>query len=118
MRTRFPFAAAAVGIIVLLVPMRAAEPVVLQDKVIAGGPKDALEARHLVLKGTNEQIGKALATIAKERMGVGPDASSDKLRTKMQRRYIEKNYPILFDRMRGVADAFGMPYEDSTKYIQ
>jgi Acyl-coenzyme A:6-aminopenicillanic acid acyl-transferase len=112
MRTQLPFAAAAVGVIVFLVPILAADPVVLVDKVIAGGPKDALEARHLVLKGTNEQIGKALATIAKERMGVGPDASSDKLRTKMQRRYIEKNYPILFDRLRGVAEVFGKRLDD------
>jgi hypothetical protein len=41
--------------------------VVEKDEVIAGSPKDSLEVRHLVLRGTNEQIGRALAEIAKER---------------------------------------------------
>src|SRR5262249_20523034 len=96
-RTPLPLALFA---LVLLTPLRAQDAVVRQDKVIAGGPKDALEVRHLVLQGTNEEIGKALATIAKERFGIAVDSSSDPLRTRAQRRYIEKNYPILFDRMR------------------
>src|SRR5439155_16787259 len=37
---------------------------VRQDRVVAGGPKDFLEVRHLVLKGSNEEIGRALAAIA------------------------------------------------------
>lgn len=83
-----------------------------QDRVIAGGPKDFLEVRHLVLRGTNEEIGRALATIAKERYDLKPEASSDRLRTRAQRRYFEKNYPILHDRMRGVAAAFGKRLDD------
>ena len=61
-----------------------------------------LEVRHVVLKGTNEEIGRALATIAKERF-VKPVPSTDRLRTRAQRRYLERNYPILLDRMHGVA---------------
>jgi hypothetical protein len=41
-----------------------------QDRVIAGGPEDFMEVRHLVLTGTNEEIGGALATIAIERFGL------------------------------------------------
>src|SRR3954452_2312301 len=91
---------------------RADEPVVRLDKVVAGGPKDFLEVRHLVLKGTNEQIGRALATIARERFDVGAPPSSDPLRTRAQRKYAERNYPILADRMRGAAAAFGKKYDD------
>src|SRR5205823_6230730 len=32
--------------------------VVQEDRVIAGGPNDSLEVRHLVLRGTNEQFGR------------------------------------------------------------
>jgi hypothetical protein len=85
---------------------------IVQDKVIVGGPKDFLEVRHLVLKGTNEQIGQALATIGKERYQLSAAASSDPLRSRVQRRYLEKNYPILHDRMRGVAALFGKRFED------
>jgi hypothetical protein len=79
----------------------------IQDQVIAGGPEDFMEVRHLVLTGPNTEIGRALATLAKERFGLEPAASADRLRTRIQRRYIEVNDPILYDRMRGVAAAFG-----------
>ena len=83
-----------------------------QDRVIAGGPEDFMEVRHLVLTGTNEEIGRALATLAIERFGLKPEASIDRLRTRIQRRYIEMNYPSLHDRMRGVAAAFGKRLDD------
>jgi hypothetical protein len=86
--------------------------VIRQDRVIAGGPKEFMEVRHLVLEGTNREIGKALATIGKERYRLQLEASRDRFRSGVQRRYIEKNYPILFERMRGVAAAFGKRVED------
>src|SRR5262249_41080310 len=82
------------------------------DRVIAGGPNDFMEVRHLVLRGTNLQIGRALATVAKERYSVRPEASVDRARTRAQRRYFERNYPILHDRLRGVAAAFGKRLDD------
>ena len=83
-----------------------------QERVIAGSPADSLEVRHLVLTGTNEEIGRALAEIARDRYDTRPDPSSDRLRTRASRRYIAKNYPILHDRMRGVASAFGGSLDD------
>jgi hypothetical protein len=85
---------------------------VKSDSVIAGEKGDFMEARHLVLKGSNEAIGKALAKMARDRHGVKLIASSDRLRTRAQRRYIEKNAPLLFDRMRGAATAYGKRVDD------
>jgi hypothetical protein len=82
------------------------------DRVIAGGPEDFMEVRQLVLTGTNEEIGRALAALAMERFGLEPEPSTDPVRTRIQRRYIESNYPILHDRMRGVAAAFGKRLDD------
>ncbi|HKQ79635.1 MAG TPA: C45 family autoproteolytic acyltransferase/hydrolase [Blastocatellia bacterium] len=83
-----------------------------QDRVIAGGPKDFMEVRHLALKGSNEEIGQALAIIAKERYRLQPMPSADRFRTRVERQYIKERYPILFERMRGVATAFGRQLED------
>ena len=83
-----------------------------QERVIAGGPNDSLEVRHLVLRGTNEEIGRALAEIAIESYGARAERTSDPLRTRAQRRYIENAFPILADRMRGVAAAFGNRADD------
>jgi len=89
----------------------APDDVVQQDRIIAGGPNDSLEVRHLVLRGTNEQIGRALAQIAKERYGVRLD-SRDSSQMRAQRKFLERNYPILLDRMRGVAAEFGKSIEE------
>src|SRR5262245_7305020 len=79
----------------------AASGSIQKDQVVIGSTKDSMEVRHLVLKGTNEEIGKTLATIAKERYEAKPQPSQDPLLTRAQRHYIGKNYPILLDRMRG-----------------
>jgi hypothetical protein len=110
----------ALGLVVLPAPNlaqdRGTAPRVIQhDRVVAGGPKDFLEVRHVVLKGSNEDIGRALATLARERHQVKPLPSSDRFRTRVQRRYIQKHYPILFERMRGVASAFGRRLDEDTQ---
>jgi penicillin V acylase-like amidase (Ntn superfamily) len=86
--------------------------VVQEDRVIAGGPGDSLEVRHLVLRGTNEQIGRALAEIGKERYGVRLEPVQDPLQVRAMRKFLDRNDPILLDRMRGVAAAFGKSVED------
>jgi hypothetical protein len=93
-------------------PAQTGNAAIQQDRVVAGSPKDFMEVRHLVLGGSNEAIGRALATIAHERYQTQAMPSADPLRTRVQRRYLEKNYPIMLDRMRGVAGAFGRRLED------
>src|SRR5262245_23705283 len=85
---------------------------VQSDRVIAGGPKDSLEVRHLVLRGSNVEIGRALAELARERYGVRLERARDPLQVRAERRFLERNAPILLDRMRGVAEAFGRDFED------
>jgi hypothetical protein len=81
-------------------------------RVVAGSPRDFMEVRHVVLRGTNEEIGRALATLARERHGVGPAPTDDPLRARAQRRYLARNYPALLERMRGVAAACGKALDD------
>jgi hypothetical protein len=107
----------AVGSTLVAARGRADEPIaaikaVQSDKVVAGGSKDFMEVRHVVLRGSNEEIGRALATIGKQRFQLRPEASPDKFRTGVQRRYVEKNYPLYGERMRGVAAAFGQRPDD------
>src|SRR5262245_2625737 len=65
--------------------------VVQEDRVIAGGPSNSLEVRHLVLRGTNEQIGRALAEIAKERYGAQLQPARDPVQVRAQRKFLERN---------------------------
>src|SRR5262249_8480643 len=83
-----------------------------QDQVVAGSEQDFLLVRHVVLRGSNEAIGRELAEIARQRHQGSPLSSQDPFRTRVQRRYIEKHYPVLHERMRGVAAAFGRRLDD------
>jgi hypothetical protein len=105
------------GLVVLLsvvgsLSTAAENKVVQEDRVIAGGPDKSLEVRHLVLKGTNEQIGKALAEIAKERYGTRLDRAQDPVQARALRKFLQQNDPILLERMRGVAAAYGKSIDD------
>src|SRR5262245_41741744 len=86
--------------------------VVQKDQVIAGGPNQSLEVRHLVLRGTNEQIGKALAEIAIARYKARLEPAPDPEQARSMRKFLERNDPILLERMRGVAAAFGKSIDD------
>jgi len=93
---------------------RPAAAIEKQERIIAGSPSDSMEVRHLVLTGTNEEIGRALAEIAIERFQARAERSTDVIRTRATRHYIEKNYPILYERMRGVAAAYGQRIDDDS----
>ena len=86
--------------------------VVQEDRIIAGGPDKSLEVRHVVLRGSNEQIGRALTEIARERYGVKLERADDPGRVGAMRMFLARNYPILLERMRGVAAAFGKSVDD------
>lgn len=92
--------------------LAASKPLVEQERIIAGSPADSLEVRYLILKGTNEAIGRRLAEIARDRYQAKLTASADPVRTRAQRLYIEKNDPILYERMRGLASLFGHSIDD------
>jgi penicillin V acylase-like amidase (Ntn superfamily) len=111
---------ATLGLIALVGVLAPAPPALAlekQERVIAGSPQESLEVRYLLLRGTNVEIGRALAEIAAERYGARPEPSRDPLRTRAKRLYLEKNYPILYDRMRGVAEAFGQDVADDSTVL-
>jgi hypothetical protein len=107
------------GLVILLSLLACLSPaesnsVIQEDRVIAGGPDESLEVRHLVLRGTNEQIGRALAELAKERYAVRLEPTQDPVQARAFRKFLERNDPILLNRMRGVAAAFGKSLEDDS----
>jgi hypothetical protein len=73
--------------------------VVKNEIIVSGGPDNYLEIRHLVLEGSNRQIGRALGDIARDSYGVTrlmPYASP--IYARAHHEYMEQNYPMLLDR--------------------
>jgi hypothetical protein len=85
----------------------AASALKFQERVVAGSSADFSEVRHLVLRGSNFEIGKKLAEIARIQLRSGPIPHYNRRHTQAQRRYFQKHYPIHLERMRGAAAAFG-----------
>lgn len=84
------------------------------EEVIAGGPDDYLEARHVVLRGTNREIGRAIGNIARSVFDSKPLGTTNPIRAQESRRYLHEHYPIHEQRILGAADAYGIAEEDAT----
>jgi predicted choloylglycine hydrolase len=110
---RFQKIMAAAALTFLVLPpaaVQAASPRV-RETVIAGSPEHFMEVRHVVLKGSDFEIGKQMATVAM-REGIKARKSSNRLLSRSKRMYFARNYPAYFERMKGTAAAFGLAFED------
>jgi len=84
-----------------------------KETVIAGGPDKFVEVRHVILKGSNFEIGKEIGQIAK-RDGVRIRRSENRILNRAKREYMADRYPILYERMKGIADSYGLNIADDS----
>ena len=107
---------AIVGMVFLLSMMATpsvAQELEYKETVIAGGPDKFAEVRHVVLKGSNFEIGKKIGELAKKD-GTPITPSGNHIMNRAKREYMAKNYPIHYERMKGLAAAYGLNiYDDS-----
>jgi predicted choloylglycine hydrolase len=84
-----------------------------KETVIAGGPDKFVEVRHVVIKGSNFEIGKKIGEIAKKD-GTPILPSDDHIMNRAKREYMARNYPVLLERMKGLAAAYGLDFSDNS----
>ncbi|HSF83112.1 MAG TPA: C45 family peptidase [Anaerolineales bacterium] len=78
-----------------------------------GRPGDFTTVRHLTIHGTNFEIGHTLGKLAVERYGRTPaQLAAIPIYARARRIYIQRNYPIYWERMKGIAAAFSLDPED------
>ncbi|MGB7218174.1 MAG: hypothetical protein WBD07_05150 [Vicinamibacterales bacterium] len=76
-------------------------------------PDSFMTVRHLTIHGTNFEIGQQVGQLARERYGKTPEHSrGDPLFVRARRTFIQRSYPIQWERIRGVAAAFGIDPND------
>ena len=100
-------------LLVISLAAQATEQLDYKETVIAGGPDKFAEVRHVVLRGSNYDIGKKIGELAKKN-GTPIMPSDDHIMNRAKRVYMAKNYPILHERMKGVADAYGLNIADDS----
>ena len=86
----------------------------VRRRVIAGGPDDFMTVCHLEVRGSQFEIGKALASEARDHFGWFPPRAADPVRNRARRTWFERNWPDQHSRMVGVANAFGVDIDDDT----
>ncbi len=74
-----------------------------------------MEWRHIILKGNNTQIGTALGEIAQKDYGVTSlKKYADPVYGEARKEYMARNYPIMRERMKGVALSYGLSQDNGT----
>jgi hypothetical protein len=73
--------------------------------IVAGGPSDFMTVRSLVVRGSQFEIGRALAMEAR-RHGWGPEEAEPTV-NRARRTWFERNWPQQSARLDGVAAALG-----------
>ena len=91
-------------------------PVIIKNEIVLQNEKDDyMQVRHIVVRGSNEGIGKALGEIARREYKAKLIKYAEPIYSKARLQYMKTNYPILLERMKGVAIAYGLSF-DNTDY--
>jgi Acyl-coenzyme A:6-aminopenicillanic acid acyl-transferase len=85
------------------------------EVIAGGGAEDFALVRHVRLAGTQAEIGASIAGLAWANHGVRPQPSADPALTRARRKWREVHWPQLEERARGVADYWGLAYDDRTE---
>jgi hypothetical protein len=88
--------------------------IVTNEDIVAKEADTYMEVRHIVLRGSNEKIGQALGDIAQEWLSIKLGHYAGPIYAEARRQYMKTNYPILLDRMKGVARSYGLSATDNT----
>src|SRR5512138_3079150 len=87
-------------------------PLRVEERIVADDGAEDLVVHHLVLSGSNRAIGRHLGCLVHARYGVAAPAAEDPLRVRVQREWLRHHAPVLFERMRGAAEALGIDLAD------
>lgn len=84
------------------------------EKVILNDISNFPEVRHIVLKGSNFEIGNKLGELANNRHNIVKSTRKNLVVSHCQKVYMQSNYPIFYERMAGIAKAYGKNLDDDS----
>jgi len=85
-----------------------------EPRLRIGGDETYATVWEWNLRGTNREIGLALASYGRDQFGTCPPQGADGARIGAQRRFFEAHFRPFHQRLIGVADAFGLPLDEPT----
>lgn len=88
-----------------------------EERIVAGSRDDLLVVHHLRLRGSNRAIGRHLGEIARGRYGASPSPAADGDRAGARLAWLRERHPIAYDRLCGMAAAFGLRDQDGERAL-
>jgi hypothetical protein len=82
------------------------------EHTVIGTSRDFMRIRHLVLRGSQYEIGARLAQVGLSEHGIRKAPAAEPAKVRAQRLYMQKNFPLHYERMRGAASALGVDLEN------
>jgi hypothetical protein len=94
-------------------PEDSAMPIIFSETMVLDKQPDTFPiVRQIQVEGTQREIGRKMAEIAKNRYEVTLSTNASTDYGKARYAYLQKNYPALLERSRGVLDAYGLKEDD------
>ena len=83
------------------------------EPIYVPGPDDYSKPRHIIVQGTNEEIGFDLGKLAQQQFGVTQlEKYEDPVYGKARREYLKRNWPAMLAKTKGILRAYGLPEDD------
>jgi hypothetical protein len=79
----------------------------VEERIVAGSEGGSLLVHHLVVRGSDRQVGRHLGEVARARYHLAPAQPPEPFRAGVQGEWLRRHAPALFERARGAAEAFG-----------
>lgn len=84
------------------------------EQIYFDGSDSFATVYHLTMRGTNFEIGQKLTELAIERYGVSSaKREAEPIYSQARRTYLQRNHPIFWERMRGVASVLDLDPNDN-----
>jgi len=105
----FIMSAFAVSVFAADILSRQKSALIKDEIILPRGPGEHMEVRYIILKGTNEEIGRAMGDIAQKDYGsVKLTQYAEPAYAKARLEYMSRNNPILLEWMKGIARSYGV----------
>ncbi|MGH8965285.1 MAG: C45 family autoproteolytic acyltransferase/hydrolase [Actinomycetes bacterium] len=86
-------------------------------EIVAGGSDDFMTVPHVVVSGSQAEIGRALAEQARWAYGWTPVAAADPVQARARLDWFARHWPQHLDRMCGAAEELGVDLDAGTVHL-
>ena len=74
---------------------------------------DYAKPQHIIVSGSDEEIGYELASLAKEKYDCTLEKYDEPIYGEARREFFKRNWPAMNERVKGISRAYGLSEDDN-----